>query len=383
MEINDIPEVGSVAGRGIAFSGENASSELVTEAAVEPSVDDEPSTPSAVTPSDPPVAQVPADDKPSDEAPVDSQVVRDEPVAEEPAAAPEPKPEKPVDAPTAAQDVRDAALIEAAKVLGISETDPAKIPDAIKAHGERIAQENEQRATQEALTAEQSFSRKVAEEFVTANSQLIDTSVVEVMRAEGWGLDRDPSEPKWWEDKTPLDDGTGRTFAQAAMERFRALKEAELRKPEWESLFQPVLQQRLAEFKSQQARVNDLATKYPDHSREVIQDLKKFDVSPELLENIARLTDSTVKQATATINSALAAANARIAEQEAKISGFDAALEAAKTEALNQAMAKIAAGDRLPMTIGAGGAPTPEQAPSYKPKGYISHNDIPLAGSRR
>jgi flagellar biosynthesis/type III secretory pathway protein FliH len=355
-----------------------------------------------VTPTEsqsPPVEASPPVPEIRDNAPIDAATPEAKPeVPEVKPDVPDVKTEvpeaKPEEIKEKLSDAATKALLLAAKALKITETDVDKLPELIEVANARIEQQEAETAAQQAEAAaaaanaaRDDFKNKVGLEWIQANSPIIDLPVLNAMAAEGWDVaSRPEGQDPWWSDPTPIDDGTGRTYGQVATERFRQLKVAELEKPNWNELYKPYLDSKLAEYNANQERIQSLGTKYPDYSKELVSNLRKFDASPELIEDVARLTDETVKQRVATINSTLAAANTRIAEMEAAISGHAQAIAKAKTdgyaEGQNQAMSRIIAGDRLPNTIGVA-PPAADQVNSYTPNGRISLDRIPLAGSRK
>ena len=292
-----------------------------------------------------------------DEPAVDPANAETDPAAGVPAT----KVESPATAVTTDVALLQSALIAAAKAAGIDETDPAKIQDALTA--KTVAAETARAETaanaaeQIRLDAEIAITKTVSDSI----NHLIDNQVLAEMTALGYAVKA--TDGNWWEDP---DTGA------AALALYQKLKSEEEGKPEWTTRFHADLRYAKDDHDKKTKESNDfvssLDTRFPNHAKDVLDNLRKFNVSPALQEDIAKRTDQLVTSKTAMLNSAISAKDAQIAELSAQVSGHAAAIAAAKAEGQKAAMTTIEAGRALP-TVNGIGNPTTQQAAKYTPQG--------------
>jgi hypothetical protein len=267
-------------------------------------------------------------------------------------ATTEPAAEPAVEAAPALPDtaVVTAALVAAAKALGITETDPAKIPALIEQKQAEAVQARQEEAVRE-------VEADITSQAQEATDHLIDQQAAARLKGEGY----------------ELTDGWHLNPENAAMlERFYELRGEIAAMPEWQNVFNNAVAQGKTAYQQQQAVYGEIETKYDQAPKALIADLKRFGFTPDIIDAIARQSHEQVNQTTATLHSAVAAKDAELETLRAQVSGHADAVAKAKTDGIaegrNAALEVIKSGRDIPATTGLGG-PTTEQAPGYKPTG--------------
>jgi len=233
-------------------------------------------------------------------------------------------------------DPREVALVEAAKALGIDETDVSKLPAAIVAKRAELDTQRQAAAEKELTARRETIKAQIAQQVDTSIAQLADATVKAHLQANGY--DTTGLTGQWWLDPN--------NAAEVAA----------------------YLNQALSQYEQYEAQQSALTTKYPSYPKDIDDFLVQNQASAGAREELAKLTSAAVDRKTSTLNSEVAALRAENAALAAKVSGFDKALADAKTEGLNAAIKKISVGDRQPNTTGVT-HPTNDQAQKIPPRG--------------
>lgn len=280
-------------------------------------------------------------------------------------AVQESAPDAPESAPsaTAPDAAVTAALLAAAKALGISETDPAKIPAAIE------ARETAARAAQEAqreLAVQQRINQAAGQEV----ADMLDPAVRAALAADGVYV---PDGFDWFR---------GPEADQELLATYTAKQSELYAQPEWRQRHSALVQAGQTAHAEQQAQLAKMLDQYPDQASDLVATFRDLGANSALLTEIARQTHERVAKATLTLNSRALSLEAENAALKATISGHAAAIEAAKTEGRNAVITTLSAGETNPVTPGTG-SPSREQRPDASkfqdPYKAFTLDNIPLA----
>ena len=253
-------------------------------------------------------------------------------------------------------DPREVALVEAAKALGIDQTDVAKLPAAIVAKRAELDTQRQAAAEKELTARRETIKAQIAQQVDTSIAQLADATVKAHLQANGY--DTTGLTGQWWLDPNNA----------AEVAAYREIQAQVLADPAWANRKQADLNQALSQYEQYEAQQSALTTKYPSYPKDIDDFLVQNQASAGAREELAKLTSAAVDRKTSTLNSEVAALRAENAALAAKVSGFDKALADAKTEGLNAAIKKISVGDRQPNTTGVT-HPTNDQAQKIPPRG--------------
>lgn len=314
-----------------------------------------------------------------DGKPVDAaESTEGEPAAETDPAAPV------VDVP--AVDARDAALVAAAKALGLTEMDPAKIPAALAAHNEKVAaQQDTDRVEQERVeneTAEKTILQQASDYVSKIVDPIASQQALDAMRNAGFS---EVNTPAWWMPETWEDPNVASQLMTEYQSRFAAAKAAAATEPQYEQIFQDQYGRLKAGHEAEKAKISGLATIYPHYSPELVADLRKAGMSPQGIERIAQATHAHGQRLLATTNSALAAKDAELTALRAQISDQSAAIAQARAEGLAEgqgaAMTELKKSADLKVSVGTG-VPAGGPAKGYTfstSDGSIDYSSIPFS----
>lgn len=313
----------------------------------------------------------------ADGAPAPGAIPEGKPAEGQP--APDAKPAEgepaPADAPIVIPEATARVLVDAAKMLGIDETDPAKIPAAIEAHNARIAQERdaqEQLAEQEADRAFDQTLREQAKSdaFGLMRRQIADDVKAE-MRAAGLPIDT----PDWWKNETWDEETSGPNFGDRLKARFDQAFETRrqdyVTRPEWQTAETNAYTARRTAHDTETAKMTEMLGRYEHHAPNLIKDFRRSGADAASVERLAHLTHTHTVRAISTVNSELTQTKAALQQAQQQISGHAAAIEAARLE--GRAEAAAVRDQPNPASAGAGSpALAPMNTSSMEPQFDLS-----------
>jgi hypothetical protein len=307
----------------------------------------------------------------------DAAMATPEAVGEAPQAVDDPAPPVAADAPDATPadaplpEVAVNAIKAAAEALGIRETDPAKLPEAIEARKAEIAAESTRQREAEELAFEQRTVESLQERARQDVVALMNPVIRGELRNEGHDIDNAPD--NWWDVRSP-------NHNPEMTARYNQLFNELRVQPQYEKAYVDAYTAHKSAYDGEKAKFAEFSNKYPNHAADLVSDLRRAGVSAEGLERFARLTDEHFNRATATNNSAIAAKDTELTNLRAQVSGHTDALAKARAEGLaegrNAALAELRKGQtQTPGTVGVGGTATAPSAIDWsKP---VTFDDIP------
>lgn len=273
-------------------------------------------------------------------------------------------------APSAITQAHADILLELAKREGVTETDVAKIPEALATKRAEVAETVRIAAVTE---SEAKLTTQIAES-VTKDIDAINLpAVLGQMKMENFNVD----EKDWWKAETWGDDTTGPEMLARFNEIQAAMRAEAQKQPEWESIYQAKLSDAKGKIATDREDFEKIATEYKVYPKELVTNLKAAGVNNAMCREIARHTAMTVDQHTATLNSAVTEKDAELITLREQVSAHPAQLVQAKADALKEALAQIEAGRTQPNTLGNGVSQI--KTPAYNPKSWL--DDIPTGHS--
>ena len=252
--------------------------------------------------------------------------------------------EKPAEAaPTATDERLNLALRAAADAIGVTETDPAKLPEAIIARRAELA------------TQQVALEKQIQDQADTAALQRITTNADQHLRelldpvvradlAKEFGIEAWPD--NWWE----ADAWNDPTAADMLVRRYNQIEGGYKMLPQYENAYNSSIAQGRAQYEADSAKVGALDTKYPLASKDVVNHLRRLGMSAEGLDTIAQITHASALRASGSSASEVESLRTQVAAHEAALKK---ARDEGKAEGLKGSI-DIANGKAIPATTGLG-----------------------------
>ncbi len=296
---------------------------------------------------EPPVAVVPAVAQPSDVAPGIAPTADVVPAETAAAATTEPVAADAPVVPTA-----DELLMQAAELLGIKETEPAKIKEMIEAKRQEQAttaqaqQEEADRAYEAAQM--QRIETESLNTVMEMASPVIAESVRSQMRAEGLQVDV----PNWWLPETWDEDSPD--YGPQMLARFNELKEIQQgrlqQSDDWKRTIENERNTRIAAFNNEKATLSSLGEKYTYHDKFMIAQFRRSGADVNAIEALAQMSHANAERIHSTINSELATTRQKLSVAEAQIASHAKAIDDAYQRGRNETVQEL--GQPNPATLG-------------------------------
>lgn len=295
------------------------------------------------------------------------------------------KPEETPDATeavTSQTPAETAALMKAAKLLGITETDPAKLQEAIDAAEQRIETERQEAQQAEIKRTQESIEQRI----VSSAEDKVRAAIIIRMAREGYTVALPPGvKPSdIGPDYVAAPPGTD-VFDHGAWEdpAYADTLIAKFNQIASEPGMHALLRQETDAGRAVITQAQETFKKYPNHDPWVASMMLANGVHPQVMEQVVQSIDRHVGSRISTLNSELAAARAEVETLKAQNSGHEAAIAQARAEGREAALKEL--GKFSPESSG-NGAPAPTLQTAYKPQrisGSAWLNKIPNAANGR